>query len=123
MTKNKSASRLDGYLKRLREVDGISAVLEGRCRFAFKLLSQTVMALEGVTLKEPDACPGPDGDMVLFTWDTAEEHVEVEIPEEGDAEFFFVNRTTHETREWDAQVGEPIAGWWVQALARVGGTR
>lgn len=52
-------------------------------------------AISGRTMPVPDACPGPDG-QILFTWDEGDHHLELEIFPESTSEFFYRNRSTDE---------------------------
>ncbi len=52
-------------------------------------------AISGRTMPVPDACPGPDG-QILFTWDENDHHLELEIFPESASEFFYRNRSTDE---------------------------
>lgn len=55
----------------------------------------------------PDACPGPDGEL-LYTWDRDAHHLELEIPPEGPVEFFYRNRLTEELWEMDYRIDSPL---------------
>ncbi len=55
----------------------------------------------------PDACPGPNGQL-LYCWDTSEHHLELEVFPSGDVEMFYRNRTSGELWEYEYVVGEPL---------------
>ncbi len=59
------------------------------------------------TLPIPDACPGPDGEL-LYTWDREEHHFEAEVFPSGAVEFFYRNRLTDELWEHDGMIDDPI---------------
>jgi hypothetical protein len=61
----------------------------------------------GFKLPVPDACPGPDGQL-LYTWDQGEHHLELEVFPEGASEFFYSNRVTNELWECDYRVTQPL---------------
>ncbi len=50
-------------------------------------------------LPVPDACPGPDGTLLL-TWDRGEQHFELEFHPGERPMFFYANRETREL--WEA---------------------
>ncbi len=58
-------------------------------------------------LPVPDACPGPDNQL-LYTWDNTEHHFEVEIFPEGTGEFFYRNRVSGQLWEAEYTVGQPV---------------
>ena len=55
----------------------------------------------------PNAGVGPDGE-VMYTWDSPEHHLELEIFPEGAGEFFYLNRKTDDTEEWEYTIGKAI---------------
>jgi hypothetical protein len=61
----------------------------------------------GNALLVPDACPGPDGEL-LYTWDRGEHHLELEIFAESPAEFFYENDASGEVGEAAFVVGESV---------------
>jgi hypothetical protein len=61
----------------------------------------------GNALLVPDACPGPDGQL-LYTWDRGEHHLELEIFSDAPAEFFYENNSSGEVGEATLIIGEPI---------------
>lgn len=56
---------------------------------------------------QPNVGVGPDGE-VMFTWDSPEHHLELEIFSEGTGEFFYLNRKTDEAEEWECIIGGAI---------------
>lgn len=50
-------------------------------------------------LPMPNAGIGPDGDVLLYTWDKNEHHYEIEVFANGDIEYFYFNRQTSESSE------------------------
>src|SRR5438552_1289918 len=56
---------------------------------AWSALSNSV----GNALLVPDACPGPNGEL-LYTWDRGEHHLELEIFPTAPAELFYENNAT-----------------------------
>jgi hypothetical protein len=61
----------------------------------------------GNALLVPDACPGPEGEL-LYTWDRGEHHLELEIFADAPAEFFYENDASGEASEWTFLIGEPL---------------
>jgi hypothetical protein len=61
----------------------------------------------GNALPVPDACPGPDGEL-LYTWDQGEHHLELEIFADTPAEFFYENEASGEVGEATFVIGEPV---------------
>jgi hypothetical protein len=59
------------------------------------------------TLPVPDACPGPDGEL-LYTWDHEEHHLELEIFPDQPAEFFYRSRRSSELWECEYVIGESL---------------
>src|SRR5438445_5585625 len=62
----------------------------------------------GNALLVPDACPGPDGEL-LYTWDRGEHHLELEIFADTPAELFYENELSGEIGEATLVIGEPVA--------------
>ena len=61
----------------------------------------------GNALLVPDACPGPDGEL-LYTWDQGEHHLELEISADTPAELFYENDVSGEVGEVILVIGEPV---------------
>src|SRR5437588_11368997 len=61
----------------------------------------------GNALLVPDACPGPDGEL-LYTWDRGDHHLELEIFADTPAEFFYENDASGEVGEATLVIGEPV---------------
>src|SRR6266849_3437066 len=61
----------------------------------------------GNALLVPDACPGPDGEL-LYTWDRGEHHLELEVFADTPAEFFYENDLSGEVSEATLVIGEPV---------------
>ncbi|MFI5337799.1 MAG: hypothetical protein ACHQ5A_13510 [Opitutales bacterium] len=61
----------------------------------------------GNVLLVPDACPGPDGEL-LYTWDRGEHHLELEIFADTPGELFYENDVSGEVGEAALVIGEPI---------------
>lgn len=61
----------------------------------------------GNALLVPDACPGPDGEL-LYTWDRGEHHLELEIVADTPAELFYENDVSGEVGEATLVIGEPV---------------
>lgn len=57
------------------------------------------------TLPVPDAAPGSEGQM-LYTWDSAEHHLVLEIFPDEAAEMFYYNRRSEQMWEHDYRVGD-----------------
>jgi len=66
-------------------------------------------------LSVPDACPGPDGDL-LYTWDRGHHHFELEIEPGAVPTAFSWNRKTGETWVGDA---EESSADWEEVLSRL----
>ena len=60
-----------------------------------------VARMEGGRLAVPDACPGAVG-QILYTWDRAEHHLEMEVFPEGPFELFYRNRL--DGRLWSCDI-------------------
>jgi hypothetical protein len=71
---------------------------------AWSTLSNSV----GNALLVPDACPGPDGQL-LYTWDRDEHHLELEIFPDTPAEFFYENDATGHVWETQFDIGAPVS--------------
>jgi hypothetical protein len=95
--------RLRSYLRAVSESGEIS---EETARLAWKGWTQLWLALP-YALPVPDACPGPDGQL-LYTWDQDEHHFELEIFPNGSGEFFYRNRTTGKLWGVDYVIGEQV---------------
>jgi hypothetical protein len=61
----------------------------------------------GNLLSVPDACPGPDGQL-LYTWDHGDHHLELELFPDAPAEFFYENDTTGDVWEATYIVGKSV---------------
>lgn len=64
-------------------------------------------AISGRMLPVPDACPGPDGQL-LFAWDEGDHHLELEIFPESASEFFYRNRSTDELWGEEYELHMPV---------------
>lgn len=89
-----------GAISRAGEIDHHTAVL---CWRAWLSLRNATSSL----LPVPDACPGPDGQL-LFTWDRGDHHLELEVFPNGIGEFFYRNRQSDELWEHIGTVHDPI---------------
>lgn len=97
--------RLSHYLRQVSQagdIDHYTAVRAGRAW-------RELRAATSARLPVPDACPGPDGEL-LFTWDLDEHHLEVEIYPSGQAEAFYRNRASGELweRRYDIDLPVPL---------------
>ena len=97
------AQSLADYLSRMVQLGDIT---HRTATLAWDAWNQFVQA--DPALPPPNACPGPDGQL-LFTWDDQEHHVELEIFPEGPAEMFYRNRSSGALWEYDFTIGDPIA--------------
>jgi hypothetical protein len=97
--------QLQYYLQQVVNAGHLSQKTASLAWEAWKMLN---VATSG-RLPVPDACPGPDGQL-LYTWDKREHHFEVEIFPEGLGEFFYMNRVTDETWEHDYSIADEIPG-------------
>jgi hypothetical protein len=88
--------RLFNYLVQIITAKEIAGDTANRAWKAWENLSKA----SDKTLSAPDAAPGPNGEL-LYTWDKAEHHFELEVFPTGGAEFFYRNRTSGEL--WDAE--------------------
>ena len=64
----------------------------------------------------PNVGVGTDGE-VMYTWDSLDHHIELEIFPEGTGEFFYLNRKTDETEEWEYTVGKEIPKGVIEKLS------
>lgn len=88
--------KLSYYLRavsRLGEISEYTAVRAWR-------LWRSLRGMPQAQLRVPDACPGPNGEL-LFTWDAGQHYLELEIFPNGTAELFYRNRETGEMWEYD----------------------
>lgn len=56
----------------------------------------------------PNAGVGPDDDMIMFTWDNAVHHLELEVWQDGHGEWFYLNRTTDAMGEAEYNIGSTL---------------
>ncbi len=86
-----------------------SDALPAPLRDAFVRFWQTVTGNVPGVLRFPTVgLMDPDGEKLLLTWDQGELHLDVEIHHSLPvAEFFFYNRRTKETQEWDWDENAP----------------
>lgn len=95
--------RLQIYLRNLvhsGDLDNETASL------AWKAWNQ-LRAVTAYSLPVPDSCPEPDN-RLLYTWDKAEHHFELEIFPEGTGEFFYRNRASGQLWESEYIVGQTV---------------
>lgn len=95
--------RLQTYLRNLAhsgEVDSETASL------AWRVWNQ-LRAVTAYSLPVPNASPLLDN-RLLYTWDNAEHHFEVEIFPEGTGEFFYRNRASGQLWESEYMVGQVV---------------
>jgi hypothetical protein len=98
-------------------LDGITAdalITPEMARLAWDAWNKLSVAIENA-LPVPDACPGPDGEL-LYTWDRGEHHLELEVFPASPAEFFYRNRASGELWECEYIIGEPVP---IDALTRL----
>src|SRR2546423_15629017 len=88
------AAKLRAYLERAAGEGLISRSVSASCWRAWEDAASAVPGLE-----VPDACPGPDGSLLL-TWDRGEQHFELEFQPGEAPMFFYANRETKEL--WEA---------------------
>ena len=96
-------ARLSHYLAHLSASNDISPYTT---RLAWRAWIN-VRAATSPLLPVPDACPGPDGQL-LYTWDRAEHHLELEVFPNGATEFFYRNRGSDELWEHVGTVDGPV---------------
>ena len=68
---------------------------------------QLAIAKSGFQLQVPNACPGPDGDL-LYTWDSGNDHFECELYPDGNVAYFYKNRKTKESWLLDTTISDAI---------------
>ncbi len=95
--------RLQSYLRHLRDSGELSQNSASLAWLSWNQLRKATFN----SLPVPDACPGPDGQL-LFTWDKDEHHFELEIFPGGEGEFFYRNRVSGELWEAEYMVGQAI---------------
>jgi hypothetical protein len=91
------------YLYGIVDQELVTPRLARRAWQAWTALSDSV----GNALLVPDACPGPNGEL-LYTWDREGHHLELEIFPDAPAEFFYENDNSGEVWEAAYVIGEPI---------------
>ncbi len=74
-------------------------ISESTAALSLKAWSE-IWSVSGRRLPVPDACPGPEGQL-LYTWDREEHHLELEIFPDGRGELFYRNRKSGEL--WDLE--------------------
>lgn len=99
MLANKEGSRMRGLQLYLRSAKQSGATSETTALLAWNAWIDLNKAL-GQRLTVPDAAYGPNGEL-FYTWDNEAHHLELEIPAEGPAEFFYRHRGTG--RLWEAE--------------------
>lgn len=87
---------LNNYLGNIRDAGDIDPTTAAMAWDAWKALSEVTQR----SLPVPDAAPGPNGEL-LYTWDKAEHHLELEFARDGSAEFFYRNRESGQL--WGAE--------------------
>lgn len=98
-------SRIAGLRRYLAQVSSYEeeAPLISEATAASSLAAwKALWSASGKRLSVPDACPGPDGQL-LYTWDREEHHLELEIFPSGRGEFFYRNRKSGELWDWDLE--------------------
>lgn len=53
----------------------------------------------------PDACPGPDGQMIYY-WSRSKDSVQVEVRSDGESEFYYRNPSSHSEFIIEYRVGQ-----------------
>ena len=96
-------TRLWRYIEEAQKANSVAADVAAAARQMWTKLS----AATGNQLPLPDACPGPDGDL-LYTWDRGDHHLEVEIELGTAPTAFYWNRRTGETWEADLEESSPV---------------
>jgi hypothetical protein len=97
------AQKLSQYLAQLsasQEISDAMALLAWRAWTHVRSATSSLLPV-------PDASPGPDGQL-LYTWDRGEHHLELEVFENGAAEFFYRNRVSDELWEHIGTVDEAV---------------
>src|SRR5713101_6782623 len=79
------------YLYQIVDQELVTPRLARRAWEAWAALSNNM----GNALLVPDACPGPNGEL-LYTWDRDADHLELEIFPDAAAEFFYENDASDE---------------------------
>jgi hypothetical protein len=77
---------------------------------------QKLMLRVGGRLEVPDACPGPEGE-VLFTWDRSSRHLELEITSDLRATLFYVDTKSNVSWECPVNANESLDERIAKALS------
>jgi hypothetical protein len=102
----KLLKRVQGLVDYLYDVVDQELVTQRLARLAWDAWS-ALSDSTGNLLSVPDACPGPDGQL-LYTWDRGDHHLELELLPDAPAEFFYENDASGEVWEANYIVGEPV---------------
>ena len=70
----------------------------------------------GDRLPVPDACPGPDGQLLL-AWERSPHYLELEVFPAAPAEFFYRNESSGDLWETDYDPGNPVPAEAIAKLA------
>lgn len=98
---------LKSYLERVRQEGLISGDIADLALRAWNHLT----AVTSSGLLVPDACPGPNGDL-LYVWDRAHFHLELEFVPGTVPSFFYANRQTGEAWAVDYDLRSLPDGVW-----------
>jgi hypothetical protein len=98
--------RVQGLVDYLNQIADQELVTPRLARMAWDAWTTLSNSLNNALLV-PDACPGPNGEL-LYTWDRDGQHLELEIFPDAPAEFFYENDASGEVWESAFNVGEPV---------------
>ncbi len=97
--------RVQGLVDYLYQIVDQELVPQRLARMAWEAWTTLSASLENL-LPVPDACPGPDGQL-LYSWERDGHYLELEIFPDRPAEFFYENLASGEVWEAEYTVGEP----------------
>src|SRR2546425_555455 len=98
--------RVQGLVNYLYQIVDQELVTPRLARLAWEAWSALSNSM-GNALLVPDACPGPNGEL-LYTWDRDGHHLELEILPDVPAELFYENDATGAVWESLFSMGEPV---------------
>ncbi|MCX6382100.1 MAG: hypothetical protein NT023_21930 [Armatimonadetes bacterium] len=100
---DKTALHALAKVEQYRQQGAVSEATSQRARKAFLLLAESMQ----FRMPEPQVWAGGQA-QILFEWNSAERHFEMEVLPEGEIEFYYSNQTTKETWEAYSDIRNPI---------------
>ena len=92
--------KLDNYLQQQVSAHAINQTASD----IYKNAVYEFIAAFGPKAGVPDACPGPDGQMIYY-WRRKSDSVQLDVKPNGDAELYYLNRSTNGDFLLEYQVG------------------